>query len=137
MKTNDQQTGLKAIRIFTLVYRYILGLFAIFMIAGLGSGMGVFAAEAGDFGAFNGFVCSMVLAIGGIVGGLAVIMIIAAGIMYALSGGSDKGAASISGAKTMITSALAGSALFLMGGLLFGECGQFAYGSLLNSLFPR
>lgn len=135
-KQTNQVHPIKLVEVINTVYRYGLGLFTVVMFAAAGTGLGTFAAEpTGDFSKFNAYVCAVVSTMGTIVGGLAIVMIIAAGIMYALSAGSDKGAVSIGSAKSMITSALAGTALFLMGGVLFGECGSYGYGEWLSGLF--
>ena len=96
------------------------------------------AAPAGqaEFGTFNAQVCTIVQTAGTVVGALAVIMVMAAGIMYALSGGDAKGDLSIGTAKNMIVSAITGVLLYLMGSVLLGNCGDYSGGLLRQWIKP-
>ena len=123
-------------------YKYLLIVFAFLVFAYAGSvvtaTMAATGAPAGqsEFRTFNDTVCNLVKSAGTVVGGLAVIMVMAAGIMYAMSGGSGKGAMSIDSAKTMITSAITGVILYVMGSLLLGTCGEYN-GGLLRQWINR
>lgn len=137
MKQSKKKVWIRIAEGFNLVYRYILGLFSVSFLAGLsGTISSSFAGSTTEaFGSFNTYVCTIVKISGTVVGGLAVIMVIAAGIMYAASGGNDKGDLSMGTAKSMITSALSGVALYLLGGALLGACGSGGYGDMFGKYF--
>jgi type IV secretory pathway VirB2 component (pilin) len=137
MKEQKNKALVRVVQGVTLAYRYLLGFFSVAFLAGLTSSVSSSFAATEGFGSFNAYVCSIVTVTGQIVGGLAVVMIIAAGIMYAASGGNDKGDLSVSSAKSMITSALSGIALYLLGGALLGQCGGSGYGELINRILGR
>ncbi len=122
-----------------VVYRYMLIVFVFLVLAYAGSTLTtVSAALPGqtEFGSFNSQICAMVTTAGRIVGGLALLMVMSAGIMYALSGGEGKGDLSIGAAKGMITSAITGVILYLMGSLLLGKCGEYSGGLLRQWINP-
>ena len=130
--------------IVTQAYKYLLGIFVVLIAA---NGTGLITAscadpgqQAVDAGGFQATVCQIFGLMGQIVGGLAVIMIIVAGITYAASGGTDKGNVGIGSAKNMLMSAITGVVLFLLGGLIVGDCtaaNTLNYGALLEGLLPK
>jgi len=129
----------------TLGYRYLLGVFGVAMLTSMSgiisSSSAAPTSAGGNFNQFNSYICSLVSVLGAIIGGLAVIMVIAAGILYAASGGNEKGDLSMGAAKNMIVSAITGVTLYLLAGTLLGPCTatgtNYGYGPLLNQLLGR
>lgn len=98
----------------------------------------MFAGDTGgNFGQFNAYVCRLRLLIGTLIGAIAVVMIVMAGIIYATSGLSGKGAASISTAKTMITSAITGVVFYMLSNVLLGNCASGVSGGLFGEIFKN
>ena len=113
----------------------LLGLYAVILIAQYGASAGIGPADAatgdGAGSKFTALVCALYSQASYLIGALAVLMIVAAGIVYATSQGQSGGEASgIGMAKSMIIAALSGVALYLFGYLLLGTCGAGAGGVL-------
>lgn len=121
---------------YILAYKYLLGLFAVTVILAMATGdTQTFAATGGGFTAFNAYICRLRGLIGIIIGGLAVVTIIIAGVMYALSSGNDKGNISIGTAKTMIMSAVTGIVFYMLSDMLLGSCMGQGDAGLISNIF--
>ncbi len=87
---------------------------------------------------FNDYVCGAVGYAGAVIGALAVLMIMLAGVVYATSMGSSggkEGLGGISAAKEMIVAALTGILLIIMAPFFVGECGRG--GGFFQDIFSR
>lgn len=129
----------RVVSAYNKVYKALLWVFGFVVVIGIGSGITTtFANDSenpitGAFGTFSGFICQIYDIMGAVVGGLAVVTLIAAGVVYGASGGNTgKDGLSIGTAKTMMVSAIAGASLYLLGGFFLGQCG---IGGALNSPF--
>lgn len=90
----------------------------------LTGGIGGVDQAPGGGVSFDTYVCDILIPTAGyLVGGLTVLMIILAGVVYTTSQGQASGDLSIGTAKQMITAALTGALLYMMGYFLLGECG--------------
>jgi len=120
----------------------ILGVLALTIIAAYGTSfLGAEAATgAPSAGAdtFAGTVCGFYSYAGFLVGGLAVLMVMAAGIVYATSQGQSGGDSGIGLAKNMIVAAITGVLLYMLGNFLLGSpCGLEPQGGILSSFYQR
>ncbi|MEZ4210580.1 MAG: hypothetical protein R3B38_02610 [Patescibacteria group bacterium] len=121
----------RVIDLYTRVYQYLVWVFGFVIILNAGGGIAASFAADKDLGAFSVLVCNLFSLMAGIIISLAVITIIAAGIVYATSQGASGG---INSAKTMIVSALSGIALYALAGYFLGACGD---NGVANSTFFR
>lgn len=131
-KLSDNQVA-KIVNVATIAYKGLLGVFALTVIITSALGDSQTFAATGDFGGFNAYICALRGLIGAVIGGLAVLMIIIAGIMYALSSGNDKGNLSMGTAKNMILSAITGVVFYMLSDALLGACGT--KGGLIGEIF--
>ncbi len=139
MNKKETTTTLERIgKLLTTASWWLMGIFAVLLVATLAGTevMGTQAATPGGaFGTFNAQICVIVNYIGTIIGTLATLTIVIAGIMYSLSQGNSKGGLSIDTAKNMIVSALSGVALYILGSfLLLNPCGAPG-AAILNRIF--
>ncbi len=116
----------------------ILGVLAITIVAAYGSSF-FSGAEAADVvdptAAFSGTICAVYNYAGFLIGGLAVLMIMIAGVIYATSQGEGSGETGIGLAKSMITAVITGVLLYIIGLWLLGPpcgTGQGLIGNILN-----
>ena len=100
----------------------ILGVLALIIIAAYGADIIGVEASVGDSptAGFSGIICRTYKYAGFIVGGLAVLMVSIAGIVYATSQGEGSGETGIGLAKSMITAAITGVLLYMIGLWLIG-----------------
>lgn len=83
---------------------------------------------------FDTYVCTLISISGGLIGGLALLMIIIAGWVYINSGGASSGDFSVSTAKGMITAALTGALLYMLGYFFLGDCSLHSTGGFFVKL---
>ena len=126
----------RAIDLYTRVYQYLVWVFGFVIVIRAGGGIAASFASDGDLGAFSVMVCNLFGIMGGIIISLAVITVIAAGIVYATSQGASGG---INSAKTMIVSAISGIALYVLSGYFLGACGKNEVGSsvFFRNILPQ
>jgi hypothetical protein len=130
-KTAKKTKQLSWLKVGIAAYWIVVALFVLIALTGYGLDLaGVSAATnpnavadtAGGVG-FDVYVCNILLpAAGTLIGALTVLMIIAAGIVYATSQGAGSGDLSIGTAKQMIMAALTGALLYILGTFLLGKC---------------
>ncbi|KKW25510.1 MAG: hypothetical protein VE99_C0001G0147 [candidate division Kazan bacterium GW2011_GWC1_52_13] len=113
----------------------VLSAFALMLIAQFGSqvlpaGQAATADTSAGIG-FEAYLCSAISYANFLVGMLAALTVIIAGITYATSAGGKEG---IKTSKDMIIAAVAGVALYAMGHLLLGACGT-GTGGLITRFF--
>ncbi|MDD5606237.1 MAG: hypothetical protein PHR51_02870 [Patescibacteria group bacterium] len=119
----------------------MLGLFAILVVAQYGYSIGGAQAATGGQPTteFAAMVCSLYVNAGYLVGALSVLMIVAAGIVYAMSQGQTGGEATGIGlAKSMMIAALSGVALYVFGLVILGSpCGSNPTGGFIQDLLTQ
>lgn len=120
----------------------VLGVLAIIIITAYGASLMVAGAQTGagqvTDNTFAGVVCGFYGYAGVLVGGLAVLMVMTAGIVYATSQGQGSGETGIGLAKSMITAAITGVLLYMLGNWLLGSpCGLDPQGGILANLYQK
>lgn len=84
---------------------------------------------------FNEYFCNALVGPAeGVILALAALMILGAGVLYMISMGQTGGDSGISTAKSMMTAAVTGIALYSLSSVLLGNCG-FQLGGFIGSFF--